>query len=302
MPVIPSYRHSGKFEPTTFPFALGLGLVGALGVGWLYQFLVDLIPFIYIRFILTAAFGAALGWLVGWGAQMGKCRNLMLVSVMAFSIAVVAEGATMYYQYQRTIGKILTKDFARLQRVNRGKEVPPEVLKRHRRQLMKQFTFQHYLEARVKYGWKMKSTSINGVMVYIIWGLELLILIVAGVFLARTMVDVPFCERGNVWATEIDLGGVPHVVPEIAQEALAAGDINFFIDVANLPVDEGFPTVLHYTLYQCVNAGYLSVKLKTILINDKGEQQEESVDLLEYAHVDGSQVEHLRHELSPASA
>lgn len=146
------------------------------------------------------------------------------------------------------------------------------------------------------------NVKITGVMVYIIWGLELLILIVAGVLLAQSMVNLPFCERSNTWAKEIDLGAVPHVIPEAAQEALAAGDINFFVDVENMPIDEGLPTFLHYTLYQCANTGYLSVKLKTVFINEKDEQQETTTELLEYAHVDGNQVEHLRRELAPVQA
>lgn len=149
MPVIPSYRPSGKFDPSTFPFALGLGLVAALGVGWVYQFLVDLIPFIYVRFILTAGLGAAIGFLVGWGAYQGKCRNLMLVAAMAVTMAIVAEGATMYYQYQRTINKALEKGYQRLQRASRGRDVPADVRRMERKRLMKIFTFQRYIETRV---------------------------------------------------------------------------------------------------------------------------------------------------------
>jgi len=93
---IETYKPSGRFDALTIPAGLGLGLVGALGIGWLYQMAVDFIPFIYINLFLTIGFGIAIGGLVGFGARIGKCRNLLIASALAAVCAFAAEGSTLY--------------------------------------------------------------------------------------------------------------------------------------------------------------------------------------------------------------
>lgn len=300
MPSIPSYKPSGKFEPTTFVFALGLGLIGAAGVGWLYQWFVDMVPLIYINMFATAGFGAVLGACVGFGARMGKCRNYMLVVVMAVGIAVVAEGATMYYAYQRTISKAVKLG---TKRYLGGKKATPKMVKAFRKRIKERFTIEKYIKLRVKNGWKVRrSLKITGVFVYIIWLIELGIMLVLAVMVGGGMVSDPFCERGNRWADEVKLGIVPGVIPEAAEEALAMADLNFFVDVETIPTDEELPTHLDYTLYLCDTAGYLSVSLVTIHVNEKGEENTNTTELLEYAQVDTTQAEHLRAVLGEADA
>ncbi|TNE50322.1 MAG: hypothetical protein EP343_08760 [Deltaproteobacteria bacterium] len=295
MPSIPSYKPSGKFEPTTFVFALGLGLVAAAGVGWLYQWFVDIVPLIYINLFATAGFGAALGAAVGFGARMGKCRNTMIVVAMTVLLAIAAEGATMYYAYQRTLSKAAEN---RAKRLSRGKAVSPEMVQKVRTQLQKHLTFEKYIKLKVKIGWKVRrSLKITGTFVYIVWLIELGILLVLGVMVSVPFVSAPFCERGNRWSDEVKLGDWAGVIPEAAEEAVAAADLNFFVDVEGIPTDDELPTLLSYTLYLCDTAGYLSVSLVTITTNEKGEDTTNTTELLEYAQVDSTQAEHLRHIL-----
>lgn len=282
---VPTYQPSGRFEATTIPFALGAGLLVALGLGWVYQWLVDFIPLIYINALLTLGFGGAIGLAVGFGASFGKCRNAMLAIVLAVVCATAAEAGTMYFAYknfQAKLDKRLAKRF--------GKRYSPTLRKR----FVDRYTLSKYIKLRVKTGWRIKRTKMTGVMVWIIWGIEFAILLILSVMVSRGMTLRPFCERRKEWAEEVELPLLPGVDADYVMDAVNHNDLESLIDIGRVPLIEDSNANLKYELYLCEGVGYVTINLNTIGLNDKGEEESNDNELVEYATLAPDQVERLQ--------
>jgi hypothetical protein len=132
-------------------------------------------------------------------------------------------------------------------------------------------------------------------MVYVIWSIELLILLGFSVFISRSMVQAPFCERRNRWAEEVNLGVVNGIETEFVYDAYKNGDLEAFVDVENMPVSEMIPSILTYTLYPCEGNSYLTAQLVISAINEKGETKDSTDTIFEYVMLDADQTERLKH-------
>ncbi len=62
------YRPSGRTGPAVFVLWLPLLLV-LCGLAWIYQLLIDWIPFIYLNFLLTLGFAGAAFFGTAWETQ-----------------------------------------------------------------------------------------------------------------------------------------------------------------------------------------------------------------------------------------
>jgi hypothetical protein len=246
---IATYSPSGRFHPSVFAIVPGLGLAAGVVGGWLYQFLIDLLPFIILGACFTLFFGFGLGLLVGLGLKWGKCRNLTLAIALGACVGVTGLGFSYFWAYQSVKSDVMAD---------------PELA-----QNIGGFSFGDYLEARVEYGWTVTSkrgtgrgTSWSGGMVYVIWLIEALIVVgvasVAPLIAARR----PFCEGCDCWATSNDLGEVHGIdVPRI-KAAAAGGDWG---GIAIPATDHNSPVRAGYTLYSCPDDGeplHVSVELR----------------------------------------
>jgi hypothetical protein len=97
------YQHSGAVPPTGAIMALAAGSLASAVFGIAYSFSFYYIPYVYLNFILAAAFGGGTGWVVGVCAKEGKIRNVAAVGTLAL-IAVLAGiyaewGSTVYAMF-----------------------------------------------------------------------------------------------------------------------------------------------------------------------------------------------------------
>ena len=70
------YTHSGRYSPLAAAKALGLGLVVAVPMAFVYSYAIVYIPIVgIITFILTAGFAAVVGFTVGHLLKSGQVRN-----------------------------------------------------------------------------------------------------------------------------------------------------------------------------------------------------------------------------------
>lgn len=77
----------------TIAFASMLVVAGFLG--YVYNLLIVIIPFVYLNFFITAGFGLALGYCAKFIARFSRCRNVKATLVFAF----VAGMLGYYFQW-----------------------------------------------------------------------------------------------------------------------------------------------------------------------------------------------------------
>lgn len=105
------YRHSGKFSLIGALSSLLVGLAGAFVLSWIYGYVMDWNPFVYVSLIAVVVYGFLLGGCVAVGLQMGKVRNtpvaLLLTLVVALAgiyggwvtwLLALNDGQALYYK------------------------------------------------------------------------------------------------------------------------------------------------------------------------------------------------------------
>jgi WD40 repeat protein/serine/threonine-protein kinase RIO1 len=166
------------------PWALAF-LAAVIGLGWVYQFCVDWIDSSLGKGLLLVPFMLVVGGGVYFTIRRGACRNAAVAFVLAIAFATVAIGPTHWYQYRHTRTR-LAEDRMYVERDA----------------FIADFTYADYVRARYhgvqgRFGvllWAM------GVMLYICWALEALVLFGATIWSARKALQKPFCESCGTWA------------------------------------------------------------------------------------------------------
>lgn len=82
------YRHSGKFSPIGAVGTLLMGLLGAFLLSWVYGYVMDWNPFVYISVMAVVIYGFLLGGSVAIGLQVGKVRNTPLALLLTLVVAL----------------------------------------------------------------------------------------------------------------------------------------------------------------------------------------------------------------------
>lgn len=276
---IETYKPNGKFNPIVFAIVPGLGLAGGAIGGWIYQFLIDLIPVILLGALITLLFGTLLGVLVGFGLNWGKCRNRVLAILLGVSVGVIGLGFSYFWAYQSVKSDVMSD---------------PELVQ----ETGGQFGFGDYLDARVEYGWHVEGRggrgpgkTWSGGIVYFIWFLEALIVIGMAGAAPLVYASKPFCEECDCWATEEEFGEVHGIDNNRIQAAAAAGDWTGLVQPIGDPQSNRWIT---YTVHTCPGDGHptwLSVELSWESTKRKKDNEVDSETLIEYGLIDPELVE-----------
>lgn len=86
------YKPSGKFSPLALLYYVGAGLLLFPVFAFLYAYAIWYCPFVYVNFIITLVFGAAMGGTLGYIVEKAKVRNPYIAVFFA-----VASAAFAYY-------------------------------------------------------------------------------------------------------------------------------------------------------------------------------------------------------------
>jgi hypothetical protein len=285
--MIETYRPSGKFSPSFVIFAL-LGAAVAVASAWLYQFLMELIPLIYLNFLITAGFAFLLSMGTGAMVHGGRCRNAFVAVAAALVIGALTAGATHYFSYQSALDDIV--DMEGLDEV--GAEA-----------LAEQVSFGQFIEARVDMGWSFGKVGrsgdgapISGFFVWLLWGIEGLVLVGAAGFGAFGAARSPFCESCNEWSED----DAAFIFPAPSEETLAqirsARSVEGLLDVEIEAT--GMPT--QGLLFKpskcpsCPDNHHLSVCERVVTVDSDGKEDIKDTDLLTNVILTAEQAERVR--------
>lgn len=261
------YKHSGGIGAMAVPFALLFGGATAVIGGVLYQLLVSWIPFIYVNLVLTLGFGALLGALTGAGLKRGQLRNTVMATALCALVGAGAVGATHVVSYENTLRKVSAET---------GEPTS---------ELRQQLTFQQFLTLKAKVGWKLgrhsSGSPLSGGFVYVIWGVEALVILGFTIYVGLSQVSDPYCEACKAWTTE-------HKLPERAngdvgaiKRDAAAGKLEDIVERK----DQGGDLVA-YTVHacpSCSDSSYLTVEKVTLKQKAKGQVERSTDAVLRHA-------------------
>jgi hypothetical protein len=84
------YRQSGAISLAGIPIVLLVGTVGVFVLAMAYGFGIVFCPFVYGNVLLTGMFALGIGWVVAFGARLGKIRNRWATAWYALLLGILA--------------------------------------------------------------------------------------------------------------------------------------------------------------------------------------------------------------------
>jgi hypothetical protein len=188
--MLASYQPSGKISPLSL-VALPLLVPCAVAAAWLYVFLLDLIPLVYLELFIVFGFAGAIGVLVTGVMRATKCRNPAVAIAAGLIVAASGLAASHYFAYT---------------------SLHYQAAKQLGHALPRMLTVSQYIKLRTDAGWTIghgvsstgSGLQINGFMVWVVWALEAVIIMGGGVAGAKAVLGVPFCEACGQWANRME--------------------------------------------------------------------------------------------------
>src|SRR5262245_27336787 len=188
------YRHSGIVPASGALMALAAGSLAALVLGVAYAFSFYHILHVYLNVLLTFAFGAGIGWTVGFVAREGKVRNVPVLGAIAAACALVG----IYAEWGATGYAML--DAGKLPQAWRQLGVLP---------FLPHYVLALAIELYQTGSWGMTANApVHGPPLAALWLVEAGIIIAVAIGVAvQQIAELPFCEGCGEWVVRQE----PHV-------------------------------------------------------------------------------------------
>jgi len=280
------YVPSGKFSPSSFLYFILTAIIILPILAVIYTYLVWYIPFIYINFLITAGFGFGVGMALQYLAiNIGKVRNPNL----AVLFGVLGSFIAMYFSWAIWVDLVIN---AGESYGNTRIGITTSNIKIVQ-VLELAFNPSLLLDLIVdinKVGtWGLRSATISGVFLAIIWLIELLIVLVIAVLVPYASAKRPFCELSNKWFEEETLptfNFINEVNEMIAN--LEEGCQTSFDELLLMPNNKSASHSV-FTLFSSEKGeSFLSIENKLAGTNDKGEIEFNDHEFLEYVYINSS--------------
>ncbi|WP_271768445.1 hypothetical protein [Aquimarina algiphila] len=273
------YKPSGKFSATSLLYFILLSCTAFPILGLVYAYCIWYIPFFYINFLITGAFGFAIGYLINvFVIGKGKVRNTMLAVILGILGGLIA----MYFHWSVWTDLV----------INSGESYGTSRIGITVSNIKFLQVFTLVTQPDVLFSligeinevgvWGIRNATVSGVFLTIIWIIELLAVIGISTLTSFPKAGEPFCETNNNWFKESVLPAFNHI-PETSKMIadLEKGDQSAFNELApssNIEQDHSVFTL--YTSDQ--NKCYLSIENKKAKRDNKGKLSFDTDTFIEY--------------------
>ena len=286
-----TYKPSGRFGVMVIPMLL-VAMAIAAGLAFVYQYLLDWIPIIYITVLVTVGAGFALSMIGTFVCSMGHCRNRMLAFLVGLLLAVTFLGGKFWFQYQSSIPTreglveaILASDEFPGDRADAEKiadTINPA-----------DYTFMDHIKDRVDTGWRIGKVGrdgggpVSGTFVYIIWLIEAGIVLFFALIGPMSQARSPYSEKMSTWANEEEqVMTLPISDQEMVTQIQQATSVEQLLEIPIPQTDQSNIFAVYKTNSipgQELEDAYLSVELLELSLNNKGEQEKKETPLVTHA-------------------
>lgn len=179
------YRPSGRAPMVGIGFGALGGSLGGIALAVAYAYLILYLPIAgYITFLIALAFGALTGLATGYSLRHGSVRSPMVGFGVGAGVAIVAFYASwVVWIYGLLHRADIDASFTTL--------------------LLHPGTLWNSIVAVNGVGaWTIKGATPTGIVLWILWGCEAVLILGPAVFLAAFPLSDPFCERCERWCEE----------------------------------------------------------------------------------------------------
>ncbi len=262
------YRHTGTVPLLGLLLILVIGSITAALLGVAYTYGIVWIPFIYVCFLLTGGFGAAVGGVVGLLARFGHVRNSLATGLLGCLCALVG----LYVAWA-------VDDYARAAGGHQPslRFNPSDLL-----WYMGEFYNEGY--------WGLSgNTMISGPFLAVLWVIEALVICGIAAFLAAGMiVDRVYCETCRRWIpTREDVYRVS--LAEAEGENLKQcleDDVRMLANMKRaMPEDQAYIQLDLTSCPGCEHSHYLSAKAVAHVPNKEGKVEKKEEALMGHRQV-----------------
>lgn len=178
------YKHSGQSPLLGLFIAIGTGAILAIFLGFIYNFLIVTIPIVYVNVIISAGFGMILGYGIKFISRFTRIRNDRQNIILAAVVGFIG----FYFQW-----------IAYFVFLNYG-EHSFQAYQENFDLFYNPAVFVEMLYGLSKVGsWEMFGIPFRDFPLWVIWGLEALLIIGIPILIAYKHPIVPFSENLNRW-------------------------------------------------------------------------------------------------------
>lgn len=285
------YKPSGKFSLTSLLLLASIGIIIFPLLGLLYAYAIWYIPFIYINFLIAAALGFAIGFVVDKTViRFGKVRNSKLGSFLGILAGLI----TLYFHWSVWVDLV----------INAGQQYGSSQIgvTVSNIQVLQVFTlasnptllFELIGQINQTGTWGFKSIPVSGFFLSIIWVIEALIIIIIPTFMAWIASKKPFCETNNAWFKEEILSPFDFITDKQKVVTGIINDDRNVFDNLNKNTNSNNNHSI-FTLYSSENTEYyLTINNKIAKINEKQEVSFDDDEFVEYISISSFLVTRLR--------
>jgi hypothetical protein len=253
-------------------------------LGGLYTYAIWYIPFIYINFIITAVFAIAVGFLMNQVViKLGKVRSpklailLCLLGGFAALYAHWVVWADLIVNASNTIGTSrigITVSSTNLEQLLILAKNPKVLF-----ELMSEVN---------KYGsWGLFGQTVSGLLLWIIWVIEAMVILLGSVLVGMHQAKNPFCEKSNKWFKEIALPPTSYIFskPDLVRELEQGSDkILSTLNLHDVVFDN-----MSYSQFTVFSSDhdehYLTAVNMKKIVDNKGEVNYEEDDVIEHIEI-----------------
>lgn len=237
------YTHSGRVPPLGLVLGLGLGLVAALPLSYLYDYGIIHVPSLKLRACFALFFGILIGVAAGWGLVLGKVRNTRVAGATGTIASVVA----LYVSWAAWLILVFEKPYSWIPRL-----------------LGRPFAVWRLVRlVNVDGTWGTSGSATKGIELWVIWVLEAIAIVACGWLGAALMMkNRPFCERCDHWCKKAgQLLIKPNLQPAELMASLNQNGLEFLAKAMPATKKEPRYTLTWHSCTSCGELNTLSVTL-----------------------------------------
>lgn len=264
-----------------------LGAALAIAMAYIYQLLLDWIPFIYISILLTIGAGIALSVIASTICSMGHCRNRLMGFMVGLLLAACFLNAKFWFQYQSSIPEM--RKYVALTLLESD-----DVTKEQADQLANAYIEQEYhlsthLKMRVENGWQLgrAGAPVSDYFVYLVWIIEAGIIAFLSIAGALAQTASPYSEKMSQWASEEEhIMDLPITDEQMVVQINQATTVEQLLQIPIPRTDESDTFAVYKTNSipgEELEDAYLTVDLVQISVNAKGEEERREMPLVKHA-------------------
>lgn len=278
------YTPSGKYSPLSFVLFAILAIVVFPLLGGLYTYAIWYIPLIYINFLITGAFAILLGLAIKFVViRFGKVRSTKLgiaFGIIGATLAIYAHWV-VWADLILNSGEVIGND--RMGIISSSTNLDQLFMLAQDPKLL----FELMSEVS-KYGsWGIFGFTVSGVLLWIIWIIEAIVIYIGAVIMGIPDTKAPFCEKSNAWFKETELPPMSFIFskPDLVSE-LEQGQTTILSTLTLHDVVRDNTSYSQFTIYSSDHdENYLTVVNKKKMIDTKGEVNYEDDDVVEYIEI-----------------